>query len=83
MGKVNDLTDEFDRRLAAYEKQRVPDDEVNASITAYERVKTAKSICQALLSGSVTDEAVISLAVEIGRIKQSGQAVNSRSNGAR
>lgn len=71
---VNDMTDAFDRRLEAYERQRVPKAEIDASISVYERVKTARTICESLLGPDFSEASVIALAVEIGRVKQSGQA---------
>ncbi|MGV8823992.1 hypothetical protein [Methylibium petroleiphilum] len=78
MGKTNDMTDDFDKRLEAYAKKRVPNDEVDASITVYERVKTARAILQSLLPGAFSDASVVAVAVEIGRVKQSRQAVAAR-----
>ena len=75
---VYDLTDQFDTRLAAMEKRRVPRDEVDSAITVYERVATARAICQALLGPGFTPHDVVALAVEIGGVKQSGQFVTSR-----
>ena len=75
---VNDMTDAFDVRLRAMESTRAPQTEVDAAITVYERVRTARSICAALLPAGYSEAAVVALAVEIGRVKQSGQAVVAR-----
>lgn len=75
---VNDLTDQFDTRLAALDKRRVEREEVDAAITVYERMRTAKAICQALLPAGFTDATVVSVAAEIRLVKQSGQSVASR-----
>ncbi len=76
--EVNDLTDQFDRRLADMERSRTPRDELDAAITVYERVRTAMAICQALLPAGCGAAEVVAVAVEIGRVKQSGQAVATR-----
>lgn len=78
MGSVNDMTDAFDTRLAALEKQRVPRDELDSAITVYERMRTARSICDALLPAGYAAALVVEVASEIGRVKQSGQFVASR-----
>lgn len=75
---VNDLTDEFDRRLEAQYKRKVPSDETDAAITVYERLRTARAICQSLLPAGFSEAAVVEIAVEIGRVKQSGQSIKSR-----
>ncbi len=75
---VNDLTDEFDTRLAALEKSRVPRDEIDAQITVYERARSARAICQALFPDGFTSADVVALVAEIGRAKHSGQAVKTR-----
>ncbi len=75
---VNDMTDQFDARLEVLACARVPNEEVDAAVTVYERLKTARAMCQALLPGAFTGAEVVALAVEIGRVKQSGQAVTPR-----
>ncbi len=74
---VNDMTDEFDTRLAAMNKFRAPKAEIDAAINVYERMRTARSICQALLPDGFTDASVIAVAVEIGAAVQAGQGPNS------
>lgn len=63
---VNDLTDAFDVRLQAMQLRRASTLEVDAAIAVYERVRTARSICQALLPEPCTEASVVALAVEIG-----------------
>lgn len=78
MAKINDMTDEFDARLVAMEKKRVPRDEADAAISVYERMRTARAICQALLPAGFSDATVVAVATEIRLVKQSGQSVKSR-----
>lgn len=79
MAKVNDMTDAFDRRLAAQEKGgRTPREELDAAITVYERMRTARAICQSLLPKGFPSALVVQVAVEIGAVKQSGQAIKTR-----
>lgn len=74
---INDGTDAFDTRLQAMQKRRASRAEQDAAIAVYERVRTARAICQALLSPGFTDASVVALACELGRPPQSGQVVNS------
>lgn len=74
---VNDLTDAFDVRLQALQRSRAPSHEVDAAIRVYERVRTARAICQALLPAGAADASVVTLAVELGREAQSGQGTHS------
>lgn len=67
MAKTNDMTDAFDTRLAAMQKRRAPMPEQDAAVVVYERVRTARSICQALLPAAFTDASVVALAIELGR----------------
>lgn len=68
---VNDLTDEFDTRLAALQRANAPKSEQKAAIDVYERVRTARAICRALLGNNVADASVISVAIELGRASSS------------
>lgn len=70
---VNDLTDAFDIRLQAMQRRHAPMTEQDAAITVYERVRTARAICQALLPEGFAEASVVALAVELGRAAQSGQ----------
>ncbi len=70
---INDMTDVFDTRLQSLQKHRAPQAEQDAAITVYERVRTARAICQALLPAGFADSSVVVLAVELGRVAQSGQ----------
>lgn len=63
---VNDSTDVFDVRLHAMQNGHASIVEVDAAIAVYERVRTAKSICQALLAEPCSEASVIALVVEIG-----------------
>ena len=74
---VNDLTDAFDVRLQAMQRSSAPACEVDAAIKVYERMRTAKSVCQALLPDSFTEASVVALAVELGREAQLSQGTNS------
>jgi hypothetical protein len=62
---INDLTDAFDIRLQALQAARAPQVEQDASVAVYERVRTARAICQALLKDGYSDASVVALAVEI------------------
>lgn len=75
---INDLTDAFDTRLAAMQKGKAPRAEEDAAIAVYERVRTARAICQALLPVGFSEASVVALAIELGRAAQSGQDSNSR-----
>lgn len=75
---VNDMTDVFDTRLLAMQRAQAPGSEVDAAIAVYERMRTARAICQALLPDGFTDASVVALAVELGRAVQSGQVTTSR-----
>jgi len=75
---INDLTDPFDTRLSSLLKGKAPSFEVDAAIAVYERVRTARAICQALLPAGFSEASVVALAVELGRAAQSGQATTSR-----
>lgn len=75
--EINDMTDAFDTRLESLQKFHAPQPEQDAAIVVYERVRTARSICQALLTNGFTDASVVALAVELGRAAQSGQGVNT------
>ncbi|ARV18576.1 hypothetical protein AEP_01632 [Curvibacter sp. AEP1-3] len=68
---VNDLTDEFDTRLAALQRANAPKSEQDAAIDVYERVRTARAICHALLGKDVADASVVSVAIELGRVSSS------------
>ncbi len=70
---VNDLTDEFDTRLAALQRANAPKSEQKAAIDVYERMRTARAICHALLGNDVADSSVVSVAIELGRASSSLQ----------
>ena len=74
---INDLTDAFDTRLQAMQRARAPRAEEDAAITVYERMRTARSICEALLPGRYGDASVTALAIELGRLVQSGHVLTS------
>ena len=58
---VHDSTDAFDQRLDILQAAHVPQVEIDASIAVYERLRTAQSICQALVPGAYSESAVISV----------------------
>lgn len=58
---VHDSTDSFDQRLDILQAAHVPQIEIDASIAVYERLRTAQSICQALVPGKYSESAVISV----------------------
>ena len=67
--KVNDGTDAFDARIKVMGEGRgsnATQADIDAAITVYERVRTARAICQALLPESFSEASVVALAVEIG-----------------
>lgn len=68
MANINDMTDAFDTRLQAMQRSRAPMPEQDAAIVVYERVRTARSICQALMPTGFTDASVVALAIELGRV---------------
>jgi hypothetical protein len=78
MTRINDMTDAIDTRLQAMQRDRAPRAEEDAAITVYERVRTARSICEALLPGSYSDASVVALAGELGRLVQSGHVLDRR-----
>lgn len=74
---INDGTDAFDVRLPALQRLGVPSAEAEAAIKVYERVRTAKSICQALLPEGFGEASVVALAEEIGREVHRSQGTRS------
>ena len=58
---VNEVTDAFDERLDRMQAAKVPQVEIDAAIVVYERLRTAQSICQALVPGAYSETAVFSL----------------------
>lgn len=58
---VHDTTDSFDERLDILQAAHVPQIEIDASIAVYERLRTAQSICEALVPGKYSESAVISV----------------------
>ena len=71
--EINDMTDAFDTRLLAMQHHRAPAAEQGAAINVYERVRTARAICQALLPDTFSAAEVVLLAVELGREAQATQ----------
>lgn len=70
---TNDATDAFDLRLQALQRSAAPETEERAAIAVYERVRTARSICQALLPAGFGEASVVALAIELGRESQRSQ----------
>ncbi len=58
---VNDTTDPFDERLDLLQAGHAPQIEIDAAIAVYERLRTAQSICAALVPGAYSETAVFSL----------------------
>jgi len=58
---VHETTDPFDQRLDILQAAHVPQVEIDAAIAVYERLRTAQSICQALVPGKYSESAVISV----------------------
>ena len=56
---VNEVTDAFDERLDRMQAAKVPQVEIDAAILVYERLRTAQSICQALVPGAYSESAVV------------------------
>jgi hypothetical protein len=62
---VNEQTDAFDERLDVMQRHKVPQVEIDAAIAVYERLRTAQSICQALVPGAYSESAVVALLTAI------------------
>ncbi|MGZ5155375.1 MAG: hypothetical protein ACXWCU_18965 [Caldimonas sp.] len=62
---VHDTTDAFDQRLDILQAAHAPQIEIDAAIAVYERLRTAQSICQALVPGAYSESAVVALLVAI------------------
>ena len=75
---VNDGTDAFDARLEVLRKRSADKVEVDAAIAVYERLRTAKAICQALLPGDASALALAAVAAELRSTAQSGQSLTLR-----
>lgn len=58
---VNDTTDSFDQRLDVLQAGHAPQVEIDAAIVVYERLRTAQSICQALVPGAYSETAMLAL----------------------
>ena len=58
---VLETTDAFDERLDLLQAAHVPQFEIDAAVAVYERLRTAQSICQALVPGAYSESVVISL----------------------
>ena len=58
---VHENTDAFDQRLDVLQAAHVPQIEIDAAIAVYERLRTAQSICQALVPGAYSESAVVAL----------------------
>lgn len=77
MKEVNDMTDQFDVQLNSLHTHRAPKVEIDAAISVYESVRTARSICQALLPDGFGDASVVAVAVEIGAEVHAAQGADS------
>lgn len=58
---IHETTDAFDERLDVLQAAHVPQIEIDAAIAVYERLRTAQSICQALVPGAYSESAVVAL----------------------
>ena len=58
---VHDTTDSFDQRLDVLQAGHAPQVEIDAAIAVYERLRTAQSICQALVPGAYSESAMLAL----------------------
>ncbi len=58
---VHETTDSFDQRLDVLQAAHAPQVEIDAAIAIYERLRTAQSICQALVPGAYSETAVFSI----------------------
>jgi hypothetical protein len=58
---VHDTTDAFDQRLDILQVAHVPQIEIDAAVIVYERLRTAQSICQALVPGAYSETAMLAL----------------------
>ena len=62
---VHDTTDAFDQRLDILQAGHAPQVEIDAAIAVYERLRTAQSICQALVPGAYSETAMLALLAAI------------------
>ena len=58
---VHDTTDSFDHRLDELQAAHVPQAEIDAAVVIYERLRTAQSICQALVPGAYSETAMLAI----------------------
>ncbi len=58
---VHDTTDAFDHRLDVLQAGHAPQIEIDAAIAVYERLRTAQSICQALVPGAYSESAMLAV----------------------
>jgi len=58
---VHETTDAFDERLDVLQAAHAPQLEIDAAIVVYERLRTAQSICQALVPGAYSESAVLAM----------------------
>jgi hypothetical protein len=58
---VHDTTDAFDQRLDILQAGHAPQVEIDAAIAVYERLRTAQSICQALVPGAYSESAMLAV----------------------
>ncbi|MDQ2928284.1 MAG: hypothetical protein ABI330_17975 [Caldimonas sp.] len=58
---IHDTTDSFDQRLDVLQAGHAPQVEIDAAIVVYERLRTAQSICEALVPGAYSETAVFAL----------------------
>ncbi|MDQ2734704.1 MAG: hypothetical protein M3Y55_06885 [Pseudomonadota bacterium] len=58
---IHDTTDSFDQRLDVLQAGHAPQIEIDAAIVVYERLRTAQSICEALVPAGYSETAVFAL----------------------
>ncbi len=73
---VNEFPDAFDVRLELMQAAKLPQAELDAAVAVYERLRTAQSICQALVPGAYSESAVVAL---LTAISEEARARNARS----
>ena len=73
---ANEFPDAFDVRVELMQAAKVPQAEIDAAVAVYERLRTAQSICQALVPGAYSESAVVAL---LTAISEEARARNARS----
>lgn len=74
----NDGTDAFDVRLQVLQRRGASATDERAAIAVYERMRTARAICQALLPAGFGEASAVALALELGCEAQRSQGSTKR-----